>query len=151
MDRPPRLFDRFRRRAAEITRSPDELQRLSGAAFAKAARAGRFSDRFAAVRSELNAFISLLGAWGRGDYRDVSTSALVMVAAAVLYFLAPLDWVPDFIIGMGLIDDVAVIGYVLGAVREEIAAFERWRGKPADVDQAPTGGDGADSPPQPED
>ncbi len=108
---------------------------------------GRFSDRFAAVRGELNAFISLLGAWARGDYRDVSTSALVMVAAAVLYFLAPLDWVPDFIIGVGLIDDVAVIGYVLGAVREEIAAFERWREAQAHVDQVRIDG-GADLPPQ---
>ena len=127
MDRPPHRFDRFHRRAAEITRSPEELRRLLGATAAKADRAGRFSARLATARGELNAFIGLLGAWARGEYPEVSTRALVMVAAAVLYFLAPLDAVPDFILGLGLIDDVAVIGYVLGAVRKEIAAFERWR------------------------
>ncbi len=145
MDQPPRLFDRFRRRAAEVTRSPDELRRLLGAALSKAERVGRLSARFAAVRGELNAFIALLGAWARGDYRDVSPKALVMVTAAVLYFLAPLDWVPDFILGLGLLDDVAVIGYVLGAVREEIAAFERWRGEQANAAAASPDDDGASS------
>ena len=85
------------------------------------------------------------GAWARGDYRDVSPKALVMVTAAVLYFLAPLDWVPDFILGLGLLDDVAVIGYVLGAVREEIAAFERWRGEQANAAAASPDDDGASS------
>ena len=145
MDRPPRLFDRFRRRAAEVTRSPDELRQLLGAALSKAERAGRLSARFAAVRGELNAFIGLLGAWARGDYRAVSPKALVMVTAAVLYFLAPLDWVPDFILGLGLLDDVAVIGYVLGAVREEIAAFERWRSGQAEADAAQPDGEGVSS------
>ena len=145
MDRPPRLFDRFRRRAAEVTRSPDELRQLLGAALSKAERAGRLSARFAEVRGELNAFIGLLGAWARGDYRAVSPKALVMVTAAVLYFLAPLDWVPDFILGLGLLDDVAVIGYVLGAVREEIAAFERWRSEQAEGDAAHSDGDGVSS------
>ena len=136
MDRPPRLFDRFRRRAAKLTRSPDQLRRLLGAAAAKADGAGRFSARFAAVRAELNAFIDLLRAWTRGDYQEVSTSAVVTVAAAVLYFLAPLDLVPDFILGLGLIDDAAVIAYVMGAVREEVAAFERWRAGPTDADES---------------
>jgi len=114
---------------------------MLAAAAAEADGAGRFSAKFAAVRGGLNALISLLRAWAGGDYRAVSTSAVITVAAAVLYFLAPLDLLPDFILGMGLIDDVAVIGYVLGAVREEIAAFERWRGA-ADADAGPTG-DGA--------
>ncbi|MCY4214295.1 MAG: YkvA family protein [Gammaproteobacteria bacterium] len=141
MDRPPRLFDRYRRRAAKLARSPEQLRSMLGAAAAKADGAARFSAKFAAVRCELNAFISLLRAWTSGDYRAVSTSAVITVAAAVLYFLAPLDLLPDFILGMGLIDDVAVIGYVLGAVREEVAAFERWRGEQGDADVAsPNGG-----------
>ena len=136
MDRPPRLFDRYQSRAAKLARSPDQLRSLLAAAATKADGAGRFSARFTAVRSELNGFISLLRAWTSGDYRAISTKAVVTVAAAVLYFLTPLDLLPDFILGLGLIDDVAVIGYVFGAVREEIAAFERWRGEQGEADAA---------------
>ena len=143
MDRPPRLFDRYQSRAAKLARSPEQLRSLLAAAATKADRAGRFSAKFAAVRSELYAFISLLRAWTSGDYRANSTKAMVTVAAAVLYFLTPLDLLPDFILGLGLIDDVAVISYVFGAVREEIAAFERWRGQQGDAHEASPDGDGA--------
>jgi len=134
--RPPLRLDRYRSRAAELTRSPDQLARLLDAASAKADGAKRKSGRFAAVRAELSAMIDLLRAWTRGDYREVSTSALVTVAAAVLYFFTPLDMVPDFILGLGLFDDAAIIAYVVSALREEIAAFQRWRADQGDEREA---------------
>ena len=136
MDRPPPLFDRYQIRAAKLARSPDQLRRLLAAAAAKADGAGRFSAKFAAARAELNAFIDLLRAWTSGDYRALSTNAVITVAAAVLYFLSPLDLLPDFILALGLLDDAAVIAYVMGTVREEVAAFESWRAASADADES---------------
>ena len=45
----------------------------------------------------------------------------------MVYFVVPLDVIPDFILGWGLIDDIAVIGYVFGQVQVEIAAFRAWQ------------------------
>ncbi|MGD9721463.1 MAG: YkvA family protein [Pirellulales bacterium] len=41
--------------------------------------------------------------------------AYLMVAGAVLYFLMPIDVVPDFILGLGQLDDIAVF---YGAYRQ---------------------------------
>ena len=79
------------------------------------------------MRGELATFIALLRAWVNGDYRQVSTRTIVSVIAAVLYFVVPFDLVPDFIAAIGLLDDAAVIGYVIGVVRDEISEFDRWR------------------------
>ncbi len=122
-NKPPPLFERYRRRATELTSSPERLRQLVSDATAKATRVGNLSARF----NELATLIDLLRAQAKGEYRQVSNSTLISIAAAVLYFILPLDLLPDFIVGLGLIDDFAIISYVFGLARGEIAAFERWR------------------------
>ena len=140
--KPPSRFGRYRERAKRIAASPEEVAALAGAAAQKLAKepsageregaplaykATGLPGRFRAVREELSTFIALLKAWVNGDYRQVSARTLVTVIAAVLYFVVPFDLIPDFIAAIGLLDDAAVIGYVIGVVRDEIAEFERWR------------------------
>ena len=66
-------------------------------------------------------------AWLTGEYRDVSSATLISVVAAILYFVVPLDAIPDFILGWGLVDDVAVVSYVMSLVLDELERFEIWR------------------------
>ena len=123
----PSRFSRYRHRATKLASSPDDVRALAGAAANKLANAGDLPARFRAVRAELATFIALLKAWVNGDYRDVSTRTVITIIAAVLYFVVPFDLIPDFIVAIGLLDDAAVIGYVISVVRDEIAEFERWR------------------------
>lgn len=44
----------------------------------------------------------------------------VMVIAALLYFLAPIDTVPDWIPGLGYVDDFLVLSTILALVRKAI-------------------------------
>ncbi|MCZ6618406.1 MAG: YkvA family protein [Gammaproteobacteria bacterium] len=128
MNEPPEEFARYRTRAAMLIRSPAELRALTVRAAGKLTSGGaQISDRLRAVRDELETLLALLRAWVEGEYREVSTRTLITIAAGVLYFVVPLDLVTDFIAGLGLLDDAAVIGYVAGMVREELVAFETWR------------------------
>lgn len=68
-----------------------------------------------------------LVAWWRGEYRAISKSTLVSVVAALLYFLSPLDALPDWIPGLGFIDDLAVMGWVMRKWSDELVAFRGWR------------------------
>lgn len=137
--KPPTRFSRYRERAADLARTPEEVTALAAAATRKLAAATGLPRRFRAVRGELSTFIALLKAWVNGDYRHVSTRTIVSVIAAVLYFVVPFDLVPDFIAAIGLLDDAAVIGYVIGVVRDEIVEFERWRAAPPAGDQSGQG------------
>ena len=75
---------------------------------------------------DLKTFIDLLCAWSRSDYRDVSKDSIVIIAAAVLYFVVPFDLVFDGVPGLGYLDDATVLAYAIGCVRDEIEAFRRW-------------------------
>ncbi|HAW24901.1 MAG TPA: hypothetical protein DCX38_16380, partial [Pseudomonas sp.] len=63
--------------------------------------------------------------------------------AGLLYFLSPMDAIPDWIPGLGFVDDLAVLGWIIRKWSGELQAFRTWRdSQPADVradiDQLPS-------------
>lgn len=124
VDKSPARLGRYLARAGQLLRQPGAAVRLAGEAAAKLDSNG---ERLAGVRRELVTMVAMLRAWARGEYRGVSSSALLSIAAGVLYFVSPFDAVPDFLFGFGFVDDVAVIGYVLKQVRSELQAFASWQ------------------------
>lgn len=49
------------------------------------------------------------------------------VIAAIIYFVSPIDIVPDFLVGIGIIDDVAVLSYVLKQLSAELLNYSHWK------------------------
>lgn len=103
-----------------------ESGRLPGLLRAVAEK-GERNARFARVRDDLNLLLGLCAAWWRGEYRAVGRQALLSVVAALLYFLAPLDMVPDWLPGAGLLDDLAVLAWVMRTWAAELDAYRAWR------------------------
>ncbi|MBX3301735.1 MAG: DUF1232 domain-containing protein [Nitrospira sp.] len=76
--------------------------------------------------SDLPLLVRLLKAWKSGSYRGLSVRTIVSLAAALLYIVSPMDLLPDFIPGIGLIDDAAVLALLLHSVAQDLAAFRVW-------------------------
>ncbi|QLF94586.1 DUF1232 domain-containing protein [Pseudomonas sp. ABC1] len=90
----------------------------------------------AGVRDTLGLLQALCVAWWRGDYRAISSQALISIVAGLLYFVSPLDAIPDWIPGVGLLDDLAVLGWVARSWASELEAFKRWRDVQSQARQA---------------
>jgi len=84
-------------------------------------------QRFAEFKEDLLLLRALSIAWFTGEYRQISNQALLMVAAALLYFIAPLDAIPDWLVGVGFVDDLAVLAWVMRTWHGELEAFRAWR------------------------
>lgn len=52
---------------------------------------------------------------------------MVLIVAGILYFISPIDIIPDFIFGIGIVDDALVLKYVLQAVNQELIAYKDWK------------------------
>jgi uncharacterized membrane protein YkvA (DUF1232 family) len=76
--------------------------------------------------SDLPLLARLLKACQRGSYRGLSMRTIVSLAAALLYIVSPIDLMPDFIPGIGLIDDAAVLALLLHSIAQDLAAFRVW-------------------------
>jgi uncharacterized membrane protein YkvA (DUF1232 family) len=52
----------------------------------------------------------------------VPTLPKLLVPLAIIYILSPIDVIPDFLLGIGQVDDISVIGLILAV----IAGLVRW-------------------------
>ena len=68
-------------------------------------------------------------AYWRGEYRAISGKALVSVVAGLMYFLSPVDAIPDFIPVFGMLDDIAVLAWLMKVFDDELGAFRLWRNR----------------------
>jgi uncharacterized membrane protein YkvA (DUF1232 family) len=83
-------------------------------------------DAMSAVKRDLLALARLVRAWAQRDYRQVSRKTILAIVGGVIYFVSPIDAIPDFIPVAGLADDVAVIAAVVRAVRGDLDRFRAW-------------------------
>ncbi len=133
-----RFLRRALERATALIAGNRRLARLLAAT--GAALQGRGLGR---VRRDAGALVHMARAVATGRYRALPKRSLVAVVAALLYFLDPLDLIPDFIPLIGLADDAAVLLWVASRVRKDLDAFLQWeagRGPVIDVEPVPSGG-----------
>ncbi|MCG6870746.1 MAG: DUF1232 domain-containing protein [Gammaproteobacteria bacterium] len=116
-------FGAARKRAGRILR---DAQRRNDFLDSAAQKAGRLRGQFAKRLEDLGTLIRLVRAAGSGRYRQLPWRSLVLASAAILYFVNPLDLVPDWLHMVGFLDDATVIGLVVSALAEELARFRAW-------------------------
>jgi uncharacterized membrane protein YkvA (DUF1232 family) len=68
----------------------------------------------------------LLRAYAQGEYREIPWKSLLLIVAAILYFINPIDVIPDLMPLVGLTDDFAVLFMVYKAIGADIDKFLEW-------------------------
>lgn len=63
-----------------------------------------------------------------GDYRAIPLASVITIVVALIYFVSPIDIIPDIIPGIGKLDDAIVIGIAVAAVHNDIADYKDWKG-----------------------
>jgi len=128
----PAGFRRAKRKAQFYLENRDKAAELLQKASQKAMQKKAALE---GVWEDLMALFRLLKAWISGDYKGVSWQTILLVLTAVLYFVVPVDVIPDFIIMLGFFDDAAIIAYVIHSIKEELDSFLQWEVE-ADEDSA---------------
>lgn len=78
----------------------------------------------------------MLKDYRKGIYTKVPWFTIATIAFAFLYILNPLDIVPDFIPGLGYIDDFAVLTFGLRFIESDIHSYLDWKIEQADAENA---------------
>ena len=72
----------------------------------------------------------------QGKYK-LPVRTLISTISALLYFVNPIDFIPDFIIGAGFIDDITVFVFLLKLIKKDLQDFTNWHNrlepKPTDI------------------
>lgn len=82
--------------------------------------------RVATAREKLYVLGRLIRAYALGHYREIPWKSILIIVAAIIYFINPIDLLPDFIPITGFTDDFAVLLWVYSTLSCEIDKFLAW-------------------------
>lgn len=116
-------FQTAREEAARVAADRQKAGALLNEAIRKAEQQ---EGRLKTVWGDLQNLFRLVRAWWKGAYREVPWKTVVLVIAALVYFLDPLDMIPDAIFGIGYLDDATVIAWVVRSVQTDLQRFLQW-------------------------
>lgn len=81
--------------------------------------------------ADLKLLFALVRDYVKGDYRAIPYCSIAAIAAALLYVLNPVDLIPDFIPGIGYVDDALVVAACLAMVEKDLCTYKDWKNKQA--------------------
>ena len=117
---------RARTRAEALAGDPKKTRRILDAATRKA---DRRRGPLKGALEDLQALIRMVRAWISGTYREAPWQSIALALAAIVYFVMPLDAIPDAIPVLGLVDDVTLIVWTVKSIRSDVDAFRAWEGQ----------------------
>lgn len=77
----------------------------------------------------LRTLLPLLRDVASGRYRPVPWKALGIAAGAFVYLISPLDLIPDVLVGIGVLDDLVIVTWLLGKLDDALEDYRVWRGE----------------------
>ena len=81
------------------------------------------------IKKDIQTLINLLRDWATGRYTEAPLDTILLIIAALIYFLSPIDLIPDFLGPIGFTDDAAFIGFVLKSIKKDIDRYSEGQQK----------------------
>jgi uncharacterized membrane protein YkvA (DUF1232 family) len=120
------FFQAALQKASRILGKPGRLILLLVAMVRKLNHTDFTKGDSALVKEKFFTLGRLLRAYAQGEYREIPWKSLVLIVAAILYFINPIDVIPDLMPLVGLTDDFAVLFMVYKSIGDDIDKFLEW-------------------------
>lgn len=122
----PKSFDKYKEKAKRLLDDESQVKSLIDVAgdkitniMSNSAKMNEFADRVRLAIRMVRAYIS-------GEYRELPWRTLIILVAGILYFVTPLDLIPDFIPVLGYVDDISVIFWIFKSFSDDLENYQEW-------------------------
>jgi len=75
---------------------------------------------------DLKLFVSLIRDYRSGAYKKFPFLSVAGIVFTLIYIISPIDLIPDYILGIGQIDDAAILGFCLYLLRKDVRKYKEW-------------------------
>lgn len=120
------LFKKFLGKAEEYIKKPTRIKQLLNEAYEKASEKKDVGSIAQEVWETMQTLFRLIKMSISGEYTGMPASTVVAAVAVTIYFLFPIDLIPDFIPVLGMLDDVALVAWFSTSIKEELDKFVEW-------------------------
>ena len=112
-------------KATELLKDEDQLERFLQRLEKKLKVIPYAGDKLA----DIPIMVSLVRNYVRKEYADVPIGTIIAIISALIYFVSPIDFVPDSIPVLGYFDDAAVVAACWKLVDTDVEEYIKWREK----------------------
>jgi len=125
-------YKKYKNRADEYLNDREKAATLLDSAREKAEKKkGPLHDAW----ENIQLFFSVFDDWVKGRYKVIPFRSIAMITVGIIYFVIPTDLIPDFIIGLGYGDDVAVLVFIIKQISNDLADYKAWKEKQKQTDE----------------
>jgi uncharacterized membrane protein YkvA (DUF1232 family) len=88
---------------------------------------GKAHGPLAEFVQDIKLLFAVIKDYASGTYREIPFTTIAGIVGALLYVFSPIDLIPDFIPGLGLVDDAAVVAALLACIHADLQSYKDWK------------------------
>ena len=119
------FFKSAMNKAPKFAKNSESLLKLLRSALVKTKELG-VGGVFDVLRENITLLGRMIKAYASGEYRDISPASLLKIIGGLIYFISPIDLIPDFLPFVGFADDIALLVWILKSINDEVEKFKAW-------------------------
>ncbi len=121
-----KFFKKFLSSAEGYIKQPTRLKKLLTDAYEKASEKKELGSLAHEAWETLQSLFRLIKLSISGEYTELPATTVVAAVAVLIYFMSPIDLIPDFIPVLGLLDDMALVAWFSTSIKHELDKFHTW-------------------------
>lgn len=91
-------------------------------------------EKITEIKEKLHLLLEVVKAYRDGTYKIIPRKSILMIMATLIYFVNPFDLLPDFVFGLGFVDDATVLGLTFRQISNDLEKFKEWQKMQADTE-----------------
>jgi uncharacterized membrane protein YkvA (DUF1232 family) len=128
-------LDNATQKAESILNDPRQTNKLLDAA-ARIVSSGKYSFQISGITGKIKTLVRMVRCTIRKEYLDVPWQTIVLIIAALIYFVSPFDALADFLPLVGFVDDAAIISALFASISKDVEKFIAWEATKSAYDAA---------------
>ena len=121
-----KTFLRAKDLAEGVLKDKTRLKSLLDSTTEKVGDINTAKEKYRTFSGQIKTAIRMVKAYSKGEYKEIPWKTILSVVAGLLYFIMPLDFIPDFIPFAGFVDDLSVILWIFNKFRTDVTSFQDW-------------------------
>jgi len=120
-----KLSDKIKERARRLAEDNGGLRNLIDQAKEKIEDLTG-NEKLRELFESVKLFIRMVKSHASGEYKEIPKRSLLLILFGLIYFLMPLDAIPDFIPITGYVDDLGLLLWIYKSIQKDISAYRLW-------------------------